>query len=489
MSWLLKCALIIITVLGMARPAMANEDGRDPDDYFQVGGQRVNHSETDCQRYHWEVISWETGQPICSFYTSSKYQPSASAVKQYCGASIVDRWYASPQISPAGDAPDHGLYLMLDHIAQTSCKIASHLPSVKFTHQVEGKFLYITAAEPMPGHEIQRIEGYYGSHPFECPGSSCEVQIIPTGQRGVEIWYRAHSTYEDHPTPKQFLYIRSSGPDDIQIIDEDHGSTAQQIWGAFADDQQPWLAAGAQASSEGLAYLAGRLIAHGHVDASSCPGSGLMFNGYANICGLNEARPMVNKIQNQYDDQINEAAAAEGIPGQLIKRLIRVESQFWDGPHLSVYTAAGEAGLGQLTHNGADTLLMWHSQSYDDHCWPIYGDQCKWGYNNLARIQQQTLQNQVMVDPGIQTIARSLVANAGQAGAIVRELTDKHPGAVLSYEDLWKLALINYSAGAGCLRAALVETIDQNKMLQWGIIQDNLNLYCPTDYIENIINN
>ena len=56
--------------------------------------------------------------------------------------------------------------------------------------------------------------------------------------------------------------------------------------------ETPATAAGLQ-TNRPLAYLAGKLIAAGYVDVSSCNGSALLVNGYASPCGLTAAMPYV----------------------------------------------------------------------------------------------------------------------------------------------------------------------------------------------------
>lgn len=106
-------------------------------------------------------------------------------------------------------------------------------------------------------------------------------------------------------------------------------------------------------TDEPLTWLAGTLIWNGLVKPQ-CAGSGLdPFTLAADGCGMAFARADVIRWQNQFDDAIFNAAITHNVPAKLLKRMMRIESQFWP-----FYTApAGEIGIMQVTDNGLDTLL------------------------------------------------------------------------------------------------------------------------------------
>ena len=66
--------------------------------------------------------------------------------------------------------------------------------------------------------------------------------------------------------------------------------------------------------------------------------------------------------------------------------------------------------------------------------------------------------------------------------------TAQSPGALTSYEDLWKFTLVNYNAGAGCLSLALGETIGNNQEINWENLSSNLTVVCmgAKDYVDDI---
>jgi len=469
------CALLLIPAI------TARAGGWDTED-------RIVYQDQECRVYIWQLMSWETMQPACTFWLYDSGAPTASTVRAYCGAELSAAWYQTGPVSPGVEAPHAGYYLLLEKTAISTCSIPAHLPPVKFNYSISGNNLIIEAAEPLPDHQITRIEGRINDGPFECLDSRCEILIIPTGPRGVEVNFWAFSTFSEDPTPTESIYVRRNPPALPELVDDQQGTAAQVFWGSFPDPDQPdWLNPVAQPSAEGFAYLAGRLIMAGLVDASSCPGQGLIDWGYANVCGLDLAWPQVLEYQNKYDDQINQLAAEYEIPGQLLKRVIAIESQFWPDTHIN-WGAAGEAGLGQLTHNGADTLLMWDSELYERLCLPLFGSECAASYYNLASWQRSALQNEVMENPSLEILARALRANAGQAGGIIREITGDRPGAFMDHEDLWTAALVNYNAGPGCLRWAVRDFMGAGYKPSWGALATSLGALCPAavDYVDQV---
>jgi hypothetical protein len=55
----------------------------------------------------------------------------------------------------------------------------------------------------------------------------------------------------------------------------------------------------------------------------------------------------------------------------------------------------------------------------------------------------------------ITLFAQTLTANCEQVAQIVYNATAAKPGAVASYEDLWRFTLANYHAGPGCVSYAI----------------------------------
>jgi hypothetical protein len=117
------------------------------------------------------------------------------------------------------------------------------------------------------------------------------------------------------------------------------------------------------ATNESLTWLAGRLIWYDQVQPA-CDGG---FSGLdpvtlaANTCGEEAAAPLVADWQNQFDADIYSAAVAEGIPARLLKRILKIESQYWP---LWDERPFSEVGLAQITAAGADQYLRWYFTDY-----------------------------------------------------------------------------------------------------------------------------
>ena len=81
-----------------------------------------------------------------------------------------------------------------------------------------------------------------------------------------------------------------------------------------------------------------------------------------------------------------------------------------------------------------------------------------------------------------------MLGSCEQTGSVVHNNTDEKPGETTSYEDMWKFTLVDYNAGAGCLSLAIGKTLDENDVLDWGNLSNNLTPVCmeAKDYVEDI---
>jgi hypothetical protein len=257
------------------------------------------------------------------------------------------------------------------------------------------------------------------------------------------------------------------------------------------------------ASGEAYYYLAGRLIANGVVNGASCPSGGLLPNGYADTCGLELARPLVESWQNQFDARIIRAAKDTGVPAQLMKNLFAQESQFWPG----VFRVQNEFGLGQITDNGAETVLMWNPDFFNKFCPLVLSqDACAGGYLGLNSTEQAMLRGALAiqakadcpncptgidlnnVDFSMTLFANTLRANCEQVTQIIQNAAKQSPGSVSSYEDLWRYTIANYHAGPGCLSYAINVAWTSTGALDWSQVSSNFTPACQgvIPYVENI---
>ncbi len=144
-----------------------------------------------------------------------------------------------------------------------------------------------------------------------------------------------------------------------------------------------------------LYFLAAMLIKNKAVDASACENGGLSTKNewVANNCGLSLAYAAVVQWQNRFNEVILNVAQETGVPAQLIKNIFSRESQFWPG----IYFLIQEAGLGQLTPAGADTLLLWNPFFYEQFCPQVLlPEVCRKGYTNLTWEEQELLRGALM---------------------------------------------------------------------------------------------
>lgn len=250
-------------------------------------------------------------------------------------------------------------------------------------------------------------------------------------------------------------------------------------------------------------YLAGALITNGVVDASGCLDGGLQAPNIGSTCGVEAARPQLMEWQNRFDDEILLASKETGVPARLLKNVFSRESQIWPG----IFKTYREAGLGQLTDNGADTILLWNPDFFRQFC-PLILDQsyCELGWGNLGEVEQNMLRGALVnkvnascpdcptgidltdANYSVRVFAEGMLANCEQVGRIITNLTGFNPGQVSSYEDLWRYSLVNYNAGAGCLSGAIESAWYIDQTLDWKTVSSYLEPACQgaIGYVEDI---
>jgi hypothetical protein len=286
-------------------------------------------------------------------------------------------------------------------------------------------------------------------------------------------------------------------------------ASCSQIWESFPDLGGPpaWLTTPARLedllTNQPLYYLAGSLIQSGQVDAQDCPGGGLLSAGVANTCGLERAQPAVTEWQNQFDVQMINVGQNTGIPAQLMKNIFSRESQFWPG----IFKTYKEAGLGQLTENGADTVLLWNPSFFNQFC-PLVFEKtvCGQGFFQLSDSQRSLIRGALVnkvnascpdcpsgIDLtqaafSVNVFASSLLANCEQTGQVIFNNTGKNAGLVSSYVDLWRFTLVNYNAGSGCLEEAVKQSIQEGKPITWDNVSARLDEAChgAVSYVDDI---
>jgi len=233
-------------------------------------------------------------------------------------------------------------------------------------------------------------------------------------------------------------------------------------------------------------FLAGQLIADNVVDASICPSGGLMYNGYANACGMATALPTVIYIQNMLNEPILQSWKEVGVPPVLLKQLITRESQFW--PSLYIYGENNNVihyGFGHMTYIGMQNALQWNPDLYAKICSASGSGNCV----SDSGIVNQFLSSLVAtcgscaygIDPNsanrsVDILAEAVMGHCYQTSQLVFNATGWNPSLAVDYATLWKLTLMDYTSGPGCVYDTLVTTFDITEgPMSWSEISVNVS--------------
>ncbi len=541
-GWIVIFAIALSLVLlssGMANPGLVQAAPAPIN--TPPGPDRFTYITVDITLYEWWMIAWKDNNIYCALWVDHEGLPTDNELAWACDEQVYNEW----KVYSAPCADDNirncpGYYLQNVSSKSSTKEITVKLPPPQVWVLVENcnpdpdgwcstqPKLVLTGEEPLPNESITSIQGYAGSDAFSCQGSRCEFSLEKTTSEGVELQFWAYSTYGDSSDTFTALVrvLTQGGEDDEQRLVKrwyvdvlSTQWTGARIascaisWDAFPPTEglPDWLTT--PESSEELtssipyAYLAGNLIAQGVVDVRACADGGLTAGGSASPCGLESAHPAVEEWQNQFDTLIYDIAIKTDVPAQLLKNLFSRESQFWPG----VFRNGEDVGLGQLTENGADTTLLWNRSFFDDFC-PLVLDKnicANNSYSQLSEAQQKLLRGALVasVDAtcakcplgldlsranfSVSVFGRTLLANCEQTGKIIQNVTGKSAGRTLDYETLWKLTLVNYNAGPGCLSEAFqqaYQTASAETPLGWDLVAQALDPACQgaIGYVEDI---
>ncbi len=506
--------------------------GRAAEAALPPGPDRVTPISVDYTAYEWWMATWKKNRFVCSIIVDHEGQPTLGEVYRDCGGDIYNAWKKQ---QPCIDNVCTGYYLYLVEARQSQREIDVTLPPAEVWLSLEDctaisrsgtnicesdPILVLQGQEPLPNERILRVEGTMDGKPFTCD-PTCKLSLAATDDNGVELKFWAWSSYGD-TSPVFSAQVR------VALADEDnpdqlswyvdvlsgqwkgvHIASCSATWDSFPPVGGPpdWLSTPKDASGLNsdipYNYLSANLILQGAVDASGCPDGGLLPDGGANECGQEAARAAVEEWQNQFDALILNTSEETGVPAQLLKNLFARESQFWPG----VYKASTDAGLGQLTENGADTTLLWNPSFYSQYCPLVLSSEaCSKGYLHLKDEDQQLLRQALVravnaacencplgidlsqADFSVSVFAHTLLASCEQTGQVIYNVIRQSPGEVASYEDLWKFTLVNYNAGAGCLTLAVNDTWNAEHELTWDALSSHFTDVCAPakDYVNDI---
>jgi hypothetical protein len=494
-------------------------------------------------KYEWWLMYWADNRIICQMNTDHEGWPTGEEIYASCGPSVHSEWLRTPacqQLEQGGDTTlCAGVYLFLIGNQPAEKTILVDLPPIQVWMTLSGctptspenlcpeiPSILLTGEEPLPNEQITAINAVLGGQNYQCSAVTCTLPLAPTPLEGLTVEFWANSSYGDsseHFTAQ--VRVVDSGVQASEVPTMPAGwyvdvlgkqwrgaqiASCAQVWQAFppVGGPPPWLTtpevSNLLATDTPYYFLAGQLISQGLVDASGCPDGGLLANGYADICGLEAARPLVVDWQNRFDERIIAVAHETGVPGQLMKNLFAQESQFWPG----AFKDPNEFGLGQLTENGAETVLLWNPDFFTQFC-PLVLDEttCQNGYLYLEQKDQATLRGALALqaksdcadcqagidlshaDFSVKLFAQTLLANCEQVAQIVYNGTDQIAGKVSNYEDLWRFTLANYHAGAGCLSYAVYTTWSSGiQDITWANVSAHLTEPCQgvISYVQKV---
>jgi len=495
--------------------------------------------------YRWWLIRYSNNWIECSFIVEHDGVPTAGEIEGNCTEDLYEEWLTTEpcdlaKVDAYNECPGFYLQSITESTTERQIVIELPLPSVwvsigNCNSQPPDRRcttlpnLLLTAEEPLPNETIISIQGIMGGVPFSCPGGTCSLPLPPSGNDGVFIEFWADSSFGDS-TPRYTARVRlvpwgefmnpeqPSGDPSLWYVDvlsdqwqDGELATCSDIWQVFPSLSGPpeWLTTPENPedlqSDTSYYYLAGALITYGVVDASACLDGGLQAPNIASPCGVEAVRPHIIEWQNRFDGEILQVSHQTGVPARLLKSVFSRESQIWPG----IYQTYQEAGLGQLTDNGADTILLWNPDFFHQFC-PLVLDQtfCQLGFGNLGEFEQAMLRGALVrkvnascpdcpagidlseANYSVRVFAEGMLANCEQVRRIINNLTGLEPGQTTSYEDLWRFTLVNYNAGPGCLSSAIGDAwrFGFDPVLDWASVTAYLDPVCQgaIGYVEDI---
>lgn len=516
--WLIKFALSTAMVIVLLVNNASYSSARGDNEGATTTNLRVREYSYKSLANHWQLVGWETGRKVCDIYTTFSETPDHELILENCGLEIQQQWLQTPlcniDTNQKNGSACSGLMMRYVQQVEHEFNVTVEYPTISLKTELRTCLpgeacsslpqLKIIGIEPVQGYKITSIHTRIQDYDQICNLATCEIYLPLTGEQGAWLEYWAKSDFGDeseHITIK-YRTIHKFDKEDIYYLDiladewSQYAPSGSAIWDMFPPMdtllpeylEQP-IAAQYLATSNRYVFLAGNLIQQGKIDASACPGRGLAGFGVATTCGEQAAADAVISWQNKYDELIYAAAVRHNIPAYLLKGIIAQESQFWpvsDDPY--------ELGLGRLTENGLNLILLWNQDYYLKTCIPVLGERsCSAGYASLLQIEQLILRGQLITligtDAEIDLLAAAIEASALQTGQLVRNTVRKYPADATSYVDMWLMTIGNYYAGSGCIDEALKNIARSDLEVNWKQISGYLSSSCQLtqSYVERVL--
>lgn len=506
--------LLLLALLGAGVGAAFAQSG---------GGGRTEDLEFQVTQYVWELFRKGTRTFVCTATIEHEGTPTYFETLSYCPMSIF-AWAVTPEPTGtvgAGTPPPPRQEQIIDEASlfkyykweykeafEVTRKVKVSVPDMVVylaapVGYLEKPYVIVSAYEPLTKNTVTKITGIINERThFTCPGSRCEVPL--SADSTIEYWAETSSGESSkHNTGTARYSLTEQGylvTLDAATPVEEWTDACALKFGVDTPSSLEWarmpLTPAKLNTFKTLHFLTGKLIINNQVDASACPSGGFLENGAPNSCAVEAARARVNAWQNQFDPAIWNASLQHGVPARLLKTIIEIESQYWPGGEQNYLY---EYGLSQINYLGVDAALRWDAVLFDMVCNPVQFN-CAGGYlsmppNQKAQLKAMVLSmldtacidcpNGVRLDNAAQSInilSRVLLANCEQTRYIQASVSSRPP----AYEDMWKLTLVSYHSGFGCLLTALRDTQAKNQALDWEHVSANLGCPGGKTYVDSL---
>ena len=133
-------------------------------------------------------------------------------------------------------------------------------------------------------------------------------------------------------------------------------------------------------------------------------------------------------------------------------------------------------------------------------------ERCAKGYVHLEEDEQQLLRQALVssvnatcedcalgidlsrANFSVGVFAHTLLASCEQTAQVIYNTVGQAPSSVASYEDLWKMTLVNYNAGPGCLSLTMNEAWTTGTRTDMGCAFDAFHrrVRAGQDYVDDI---
>ena len=266
--------------------------------------------------FEWWLSNWEDNTVVCSINVDHEGLPIGGEILDACGQDVYDKWIVTNPCQSGEECS--GFYLQFVKAEPAKRKVGVQQPPPVVWLRLDGCVPYqstfrcdslptlvLTGEEPIEGEHITGLAGNVDDKPFTCD-PVCQVDLVPTDDDGISLEFWANSSYGDSSEvySARIRVAKSDNPSDQAwyadvLSTQWRGDTlagCSQIWDKFppVGGVPDWLSTPQRpeelATTVSYEYLAANLIKHGVVDTSACDGGGLLTNGFANTCGLEDRR-------------------------------------------------------------------------------------------------------------------------------------------------------------------------------------------------------